>query len=497
VAIATVTLVIGLEPNLTPAGHAPAAASPSGSGGTAAVSPVPSQSGPPSGPPDINTGQGVDTGLLLAPPNRIELYAGAVSITPGQLLTVHVSTRAKTYSYRVERLDATLHGGAQVVASASRRVGHNYESLGTFDTVTREVRANWPVTDSITTNGWKPGVYIVTALDSDKTVGRAIFVVRTPVLSAKAPCFVWSALTYEAYNLWGGANLYGYAAPEALRVSFERPYLPGDGAGFWTSASESRNDDKILAWLQQRHLNLQYTTDYDLSIAPPDVAPKLLIFGRHTEYVAAPMRDWVEQHVNSAGDMNVLNFGANSFYWQVRLVQPENPEAPLAIVAYKHLAVDPETTVDPALTTTRWRDKPVDRPEGAVLGAQYIAVLDQGSARFNLVVTSRMPTALVAGTGWRTGTVLRGLLRGEGDRAYPGSGGSAIMDGFAIDKNGAQVTTTVTLRVSSAGARVFDAGTFAWADGFAPATTDIGVSAASFERFNRNLLAWLGFPTSA
>jgi hypothetical protein len=47
---------------------------------------------------------------------------------------------------------------------------------------------------------------------------------------------------------------------------------------------------------------------------------------------------------------------------------------------------------------------------------------------------------------------------------------------------------------SPAGARVFDASTFAWADGFGPPGTAVGVSVASFERFNRNLLAWLGFP---
>jgi hypothetical protein len=90
--------------------------------------------------------------------------------------------------------------------------------------------------------------------------------------------------------------------------------------------------------------------------------------------------------------------------------------------------------------------------------------------------------------------VILGLLKGEGDLVYPGSGGIAIMDGRAATPKGAPLTTSVTIRTSSAGARVFDAGTFAWADGLEPARINLGVTAASFDRFNRNLLAWLGFP---
>ena len=276
----------------------------------------------PSGSPGDETVEGAggtDAGLLATLPNRIELYGGSVSVIPGQPITLHVSTNARTYGYSVERLDATLRRGAQMMATATRRVGHDYRSLTTFDPLTRDVRANWPVTDTVHTNGWKPGVYIVTARDSAGTVGRAVFVVRTATLVPSEPCFVFSALTYQAYNFWGGANLYGYAGPRAVEVSFDRPYLRDDGLGFWSQATESRSDDRILAWLQLHRLRLLYTTDYDLSIASPGVVPRLLILGRHTEYVGERMRDWMEEHVNSIGDMNVLNFGANSLYWRVRL----------------------------------------------------------------------------------------------------------------------------------------------------------------------------------
>ena len=501
VAVVAIALAVRAGSTASQAGAA-AAATPSPAtavSGTAspAIAPSPAAPSPSAnGAPSVSPGQGpidrlegIDGRVPIALPAGLEVYAGAVSITPGQPLTLHVSTTAARYTFSIERLDATLPSGVVVVARSAARDGHDYRALGTFDALDRTARANWPVTDTVATPGWAPGVYIVNARDTKGTTGQAIVVVRTPVLAAGQPTFVFPALTYQAYNLWGGANLYAYAAPRAVRVSFERPYSLEGGLGFW-----GKGDDRILRWLQLRGLPLQFTTDYDLSLDPPAVAPRLLIIPRHAEYVTAALRNWVEQHVNTVGDMNVLNLGANGFYWQVRLAAPRNPGAPLDVVCYRSAAGDPFSAIDPALTTTRWREAPLNRPEGMVFGAQYVAVVGNGYTRYGFTVTDRMPAALLAGTGWGPGTEIQGLLQGEGDLVYPASGGIAIMDGHAALATGAPLATSVTIRTSSAGARVFSAGTFAWADGLEPARVALGVSAASFDRFNRNVLAWLGFP---
>ena len=508
IALATAALVLAL---MVDGGSSGGAVPPPPSAATVSpgtVSPSPGPASPDSGLPPPSPGatasgapsalpgatgvdklEGIDGRVPIALPGGIEVYAGAVSITPGQPLALHVSTMAAQYSYAIERLDATAPSGGQVVARSALRGGRDYRSLGTFDTLDRTARANWPVTDTLETAGWAPGVYVVTARDTRGTIGQAIFVVRTPVLAAGAPTFVFTALTYQAYNLWGGANLYAYAGPRGVRVSFERPYALAGGIGFWT-----RGDDRILRWLQLRGLALQYTSDYDLALHPPAVAPRLLVIPRHAEYATASLRNWVEQHVNTTGDMNVLNFGANGFYWQVRLAQPRTPGAPMDIVCYRSVTGDPYAAVDPTLTTTRWRESPLNRPEGMVFGAQYVAVIGNGYTRYGFTVTDQVPSELLAGTGWQPGTEIRGLLQGEGDLVYPGSGGVAIMDGRAALASGAPLATSVTIRTSQAGARVFSAGTFAWADGFTPARVDLGVTAASFDRFNRNVLTWLGFP---
>src|SRR5207253_10400635 len=90
------------------------------------------------------------------------------------------------------------------------------------------------------------------------------------------------------------------------------------------------------------------------------------------------------------------------------------------------------------------------------------------------------------------GTVLHRLLRGAADPGSPAVGGVAIMEGAAVNQQASPVTSSVAIRVSAAGARVFDAGPFAWGDGFGPSPIDMGVPASSFHLFNRNLLAWLG-----
>jgi len=464
---------------------------------TPSPAPSPSPTGEPTSAPPTASPEEAETDPIASIPNhlpaqlpdRVDLYAGAPSISAGQPLKLHVSTAAPTYTYRIERLDVSATGGRQVVMRSAIRPGHDYRSLATFVMPERTARANWPVTDTVATDDWVPGVYIVTAVDASKTVGHAIFVVRTPVLANDRPAFVFAAFTYQAYNLWGGANFYDYAAPRAVRVSFERPYALDAGTGDWL-----RGDDRILAWLQRQGLDLQYTTDYDLAIDPPAIAPGLLILPRHPEYVTGSLRDWVEEHVDHTGDMNVLGLGANGYYWQVRLAGPRVPGGPMDIVCYKKATDDPLAASEPTRSTTRWRDAPLNRPEGLVFGAQYVGKIGDGHLSADYTVMASMPPELLAGTGWVPGTVIHGLLKGEGDLVYPGSGGIAIMVGNTVNGAGAPLSLSVTIRTSPAGARIFDAGTLGWAAGFdPPLLTDLGVSAASLDQFERNVLAWLGF----
>jgi hypothetical protein len=55
-------------------------------------------------------------------------------------------------------------------------------------------------------------------------------------------------------------------------------------------------------------IGLQYTTDYDLSLAAPTVKPSDLILGQHTEYVSQVFRDWLDRASGDRGIMEIANF---------------------------------------------------------------------------------------------------------------------------------------------------------------------------------------------
>jgi hypothetical protein len=341
---------------------------------------------------------------------------------------------------------------------------------------------------TVPTDTFTPGVY--TAVVND-TSGRAstIFLVRSRHLAGTVT-FVLPLLDYQAYNLWGGHNVYDYAGTRATRVSFDRPYLQIGGAGQWPL-----HDWQIVTWLERTGYEVTYTTDYDLSTSPPADAPDVLVLGQHSEYIGAPMRDWLDLHVDQLGDMSIALFGANSLYRQCRIAPgPAGVSAPPDLICYKTERADPVATVAPALTTIQWRDSPINRPEGTLLGSQYVGLLqDAHSARYPYTVTESMPADLLCGTGWRAGTVIRGLLLGEADALFEGSNGISVMAGAAVDKHGDPLRTDVVIRTSPTGGRVFSAGTFGWADGLL-GKVPLGVSTTSFDRFNRNVLAWLGAP---
>src|SRR5258707_9774658 len=65
--------------------------------------------------------------------------------------------------------------------------------------------------------------------------------------------------------------------------------------------------------------------------------------------------------------------GSNPVYWQARYEAASSGVANRVLVSYKTSEapnpVDPITATNPALTTTQWRQPPVNRPEQSLIGA--------------------------------------------------------------------------------------------------------------------------------
>ena len=435
---------------------------------------------------DFIVGQDVALPAISSRSANIQLYPDRVSVLPGEGIGIHVSTAAGSYS-----LSVTREGATQPSYAAKGLGGHDYRSRQTHSNTTGLSRANYPIAKVVPTAGWAPGIYVISATDSLGKTGKGLVVVRSPTLSPSKITFVLPVMTYQAYNDWGGGSLYMTSFPMAKRVSFARPF------SYWSGLSSyPQHDQALLKWLLSNKYAIDYTTDYDLSVAPPSVAPKLLLLATHMEYVPKPLYNWMVSHVETIGDMNLANFGANTIYWQSRIEKGSDGQLS-ELVCYRTISIDPLTKTQPTLISTVWRDPILNRPEGQLLGAQYVGIVTY-ARRFSVGFGSSIPSSwfnsLVSGTGWTKSTRILNLLTGEVDGRWAASGSTSLFAGTAIAKvSGNSLSAMSTLRVTAKGTRVFNASTFGWPE-LLSGTVSGGVSQASFSLFTKNLIAWMGIP---
>lgn len=407
------------------------------------------------------------------------------SITPGQLLHLHISSPTPNYSVTIRRETFAGSIAPANVYQEDHADGADHRSLTTWDATTATARAAWPVAHSLDSTGWLPGVYTIqTDNGTTSQVGRGIFVVRSPNIVANRPLYALSVLTFQAYNTWGGAS--AYSEPRSVRLSLERPYinLNSNNHGWPAEAPWA-------LWMSAHVTGLQFTTDYDLSLAAPAVNPSALILGQHTEYVSKVFRDWLDRASGDRGGMEIANFGVNSLYWQVRLENGIESGSPKEIVTYKYRGQDPLEAVSPKEVSFVFRSKEIGRPEGVLLGVQYAGASGVRLPPTSLIIHRTIPRRFLAGTPLRPGSTLLNLYANEADSIYPAARPTIL--GSAIVTLSPKKTTTLAtvIRTGKRGARIFSAGSLTWVTGFTGAQP-FGISRASFIRFNANILDWLG-----
>jgi hypothetical protein len=315
----------------------------------------------------------------------------------------------------------------------------------TPDPTTGLVDCDWinPFT-LVTGDYWTSGVYLAKLTENaNNKQSYIIFVVRKD----EAPShyvFQLPVTTYQAYNFWGGKSLYSYGSgarlpwgssrgTAAVKVSFNRPYAAstnsdaagGVGAGeFLTnffpvaeyhSMSSAGWDYNTVRWLEKEGYDVTYITNIDLHVSSTVLArARTYLSSGHDEYWSWEMRETLKAFRDSGG--NLIFFGANAMYWQVRLERSlaTGTDHRVMVGWKERFRQDPLFTDGIAsndhLVTSRWRDAPVSKPEDALIGVRFGLSFIDG----DMVVSNASHWAF-QNTGLQNGSLLSGLLGYEVD----------------------------------------------------------------------------------
>ena len=417
----------------------------------------------------------------LGAEHEIEGYAGRASILAGESLPLFVSTTARGFTATAYRLGWYQgHGARQVWKSRAVRGGAQRTAAVADGTNT--VTTDWDPLLQVPTDDWPPGAYLV-RLDADSGAQRYVPVtVRSPscagkvVLKACVP-------TWQAYNTWGGYDLYqgpnGAYADRSLVVSLDRPYH-GNGAGLFLTYE--RNVVKLAEFLTTRPggLDLAYVTSMDLHADPHllDGASALVSMG-HDEYWSPQER----AHVTAARDqgVNLAFLGANAMFRRTRL-QPSALGDAREVVCYKSdYRADPEYAKDPSEVTSDWRSAPNSDPESSLIGTLY-----EGYPVDAPFVVSSPSSWVYHGTGVRAGASFPHLVGVEYDRvnpAYPVQRPIEVLSHSPLTCAGVASFGDSAYYTHRGGAGVYNSGTMRWVEAiYGDAPHGIGGATPAFVR---------------
>jgi hypothetical protein len=408
--------------------------------------------------------------------HEIEGYTGLASVRQGESFPLYVSTTSSGYRVTAYRLGWYQGIGARKVWQSGPLHGHA-QAQPVIDTGTNTVRTSWDPVLDVPTDDWPPGSYLL-LLDADSGAQRYVPVTIRSSSTAGKVVIKNCVETWQAYNTWGGYDLYkgpqGAYADRSLVVSLDRPYNDNGASMFLTY---ERNAIKLAEHLG---LPLAYVTSMDLATDPGLLkgASALLSLG-HDEYWSPAER----ANVTAARDAGVnLGFlGANAMFRRTRL-QGSKLGTDREVVCYKtSYTRDPMYGKDNSLVTGNWRDAPSPEPESSVIGTLY----ESFPADASLQVTS--PSSWVfKGTGVPHGTAFPHLIGIEYDRVNPGypvQRPIEVLSHSPLVCNGVSSYGDSAYYTHTSGAGVFNAGTMRWVEAiYGDQPHGIGTSTAAFVR---------------
>jgi hypothetical protein len=434
----------------------------------------------------------------IATNHEIEGYASASSVNRGDSIQLFVNTAASLYRIEIWRLGWYNGAGGRLIATSMQ--SRTPQPACPTDPATLLTDCQWqspyvlqiPPPASDPTSHWTSGIYVakLTAGSGPKS-SYITFTVRDDARKAQIR-FELSTNTWEAYEDWGGHSL--YSSPRAFKVSFNRPFQRGAGTG---NMLASGWDIAALRFVEREGYDVTYAADLDAHLNAAELLNhKILFFPSHHEYWSTPMRNNVQAAIDTG--VSAVFFGSNNVYWQVRFENDSAGVPDRVMVCYKSTA-DPIIATDPALTTVRFRDAPVNLPEEKMLGVMFNG---NGLGFHSDVFVADATHWIFSGTGVHTGDDVGEYLGQEVDSQFglhPANTVVLLNSPFTGVTGGSGTSQTVIYQAPS-GSYVFSAGTSDFVLGldnfqslganFAPQF--FPPDSPTIQQMTRNLLSHLG-----
>ncbi|KAB0680368.1 N,N-dimethylformamidase beta subunit family domain-containing protein [Aureimonas leprariae] len=442
-------------------------------------------------------------GIDGAGSSNIEGFATDISVNHGQTINFKINTNSTDYRIDIYRLGyygglgarkvgTIQHSGLQTQPAPLRNA-----ATGAVDAGNWSVSASWDVpADAVS------GVYIAKLVRQDGTAGEnhIPFIVRDDS-SHSDVVFQTADETWQAYNGWGGANLYGGNGPatgqgagRSYAVSYNRPIATRGNVGTYAGPQDYLfgAEYAAISWMEQNGYDVSYMAGVDADrFGSLLLNHKAFVDAGHDEYWSGQQRTNVEA-ARDAG-VNLMFWSGNEVYWKTRWGNSFSSDATAyrTMISYKETwagdGIDPSSEWTGTFRDPRFGSAAGGgaRPENSLTGTLF-QVDDVGSNLESIAI----PYEDASQRFWRN-TSVANLQPGQTakltknylgyewdeapDNAFTPAGlvrlssttlpvGSYLLD-YGNTTGNADATHSLTLYRAPSGALVFGAGTVYWSWG--------------------------------
>lgn len=265
---------------------------------------------------------------------NLEGFTTSMSTNVGDAVNFKIDNTTGNSSYTISIYRLGYYGGdGATLVTTLQHTNAVTQPTAITDPSTGEVDAgNWSVTDSwqVPTTATS-GVYVANVTQGNQ-VFQIPFVVRNNA-STSDIVFQTSDETWQAYNGWGGANLYGGDGPSnpppnpggeaspgaAFAVSYNRPIVTRDGVGLYAGPQDTLFGAEYSAiyWLEENGYDVSYISGLDTSSNGALLLNhKVFVDDGHDEY-------WTDSQVANVqaaqkAGVNTAFLSGNEIFWQTQ-----------------------------------------------------------------------------------------------------------------------------------------------------------------------------------